>query len=125
MGYVYFGLRACNMSLSTLHAEMEGLLWTGSCMKDMRITSIRFETDCSDLVDMTTNPEDWPTFATGIEVVQRLHEGFRGCEPISYSSEYEWSGGCISKRNKNQRLYFLSYRSDPTRRRCSSENQLV
>nr|VDD50060.1 unnamed protein product [Brassica oleracea] len=47
---------------------MEGLLWATSCMRDMRITSIRFETDCSDLVDMSTNPMDWPTFATEIEV---------------------------------------------------------
>lgn len=38
--------------------EMEGLLWTASCMRDRRIISIRFETDWSDLVDMTTNLED-------------------------------------------------------------------
>nr|VDD62188.1 unnamed protein product [Brassica oleracea] len=43
-------------------------------MRDMRITSIRFETDCSDLVDMTTNPMDWPTFAKEIEMYQRLQE---------------------------------------------------
>ncbi|KAF3537489.1 hypothetical protein F2Q69_00018556 [Brassica cretica] len=41
-----------------LHDEMECLLWTASCMRDTRITSIRFETDWSDLVDMTTNSED-------------------------------------------------------------------
>ncbi|KAL0897809.1 hypothetical protein Bca101_081770 [Brassica carinata] len=45
-------------------------------MKDRRITSIRFETDCSDLVDMTANPEDWPTFATEIVMLQRLQEDF-------------------------------------------------
>ena len=50
--------------------------------RDMRITSIRFETNCSDLVDMTTNPVDWPTFATEIEVFQRLHDDF---EDVSLS----------------------------------------
>ena len=60
MGYVYFGLQAYIRSLSALHAEMEGLLWTTSCMRDMRITSVRFESDYSDLVDMTINPVDWP-----------------------------------------------------------------
>ncbi|XP_056860054.1 uncharacterized protein LOC108829850 [Raphanus sativus] len=30
-GIEYFGLRACNRSLSALHAEMEGLLWAASC----------------------------------------------------------------------------------------------
>nr|VDD60981.1 unnamed protein product [Brassica oleracea] len=82
MGSEFFGLQTCNRSFSALHAEMEGLLWTVSCMRDMRITSIRFETDCSDLVDMTTNPVDWPTFATEIEVFQRLQEDF---EDVSMS----------------------------------------
>ncbi|KAL0686765.1 hypothetical protein Bca4012_086442 [Brassica carinata] len=33
-------------------------------------------TDCSDLVDMITNPMDWPAFATEIEVFHRLPEDF-------------------------------------------------
>ena len=45
-------------------------------MKDKGITAVRFETDCMDLVDMITNPMDWPAFATEIEVFQRLHEDF-------------------------------------------------
>ena len=45
-------------------------------MRDMRIASIWFEMDCSDLVDMTTNLVDWPTIATEIKVFQRLHEEF-------------------------------------------------
>ena len=76
MGSEYFGLRACSKSLSALHAKMECLLWTTSCMRDKRITSIRFETDCLDLVDMTNNLMEWPTFATEIEMYQRLREDF-------------------------------------------------
>ena len=76
MGVEYFGLRACNRNLSALHAEMEELLWAAACMRDRRITSVRFETDCSDLVDMTTNPMDWPAFATEIEEFQRLQDDF-------------------------------------------------
>ena len=64
MGSEYFGLQTCIRSLSALHAEMEGLLIEASYMRDTRITTIRFETDYSDLVDMTTNPVDWPIFAT-------------------------------------------------------------
>ena len=76
MGSEYFGLRVCNKSLSAFHAEMECLLWAASCIRDIRTTSIRFETDCSDLVDMTTNPMDWPAFAAGIEEFQRLQDDF-------------------------------------------------
>ena len=59
-----------------MHAEIQGLLWAVSCMRDKRITSIRFETDCSNLVDMTTNPMDWPAFTLEIEVFQRLQDDF-------------------------------------------------
>ena len=76
MGLEYFGLRVCNRSLSALHAEIEGLLWAASCTRDIKITSVRFEMDCSDVVDMTTNPMDWPAFATEIEVFQKLHDDF-------------------------------------------------
>ena len=77
MGLELFGLRACQRSLSALHAEIEGFLWAASCMRDMRITSVRFETDCLDLVDMITNPMEWPAFTTEIEAFQRIHEGFK------------------------------------------------
>lgn len=43
-------------------------------MRDMGTTSICFDTDCFDLVDMNTNPMDLPTFATEIKILQRLHE---------------------------------------------------
>ena len=106
MGSEHFGLQACNRSLSALHAEMEGLLWATSCTRDMRITSIWFETDCSDLVDMTTNPMDWPTFATEIEVFQRLHEDF---EDVSLS-HIPWSrngrGDTLAKEARSKRYIF-------------------
>ena len=64
IGFEYFGIHACSRSLSALNPEIESLLWAASCMRDMRITSIRFETDCSDLIDMTRNP----TFTTKIKM---------------------------------------------------------
>ena len=76
MSTEFFGLKACNRNLSTLHAEMKGLLWAVSCMRDMRIRSIFFEMECSDLVDMTTKPMDLPTFASETEAFQRLREDF-------------------------------------------------
>ena len=76
MSLEYFGLRTYNISFSSLHAEIKELLWTASCMKNRRITSVRFETDCSDLVDMTTNPMDWLAFVTEIDVSQRLQDDF-------------------------------------------------
>ena len=44
--------------------------------EDRRITSVRFVTNCSDLVDMTTNLIERPAFSTEIEGFQRLHDDF-------------------------------------------------
>ncbi|KAF8077119.1 hypothetical protein N665_1061s0020 [Sinapis alba] len=71
-----FGMRACHQCLSALHAEMEGLIWATACIRNMRITSVKFETDCSDLVEMITEPTLWPAFASEIEIFQRLKEDF-------------------------------------------------
>lgn len=49
---------------TSLYAEMESLHWVAFSMKDMRITSIRFEMDGSDLMDTIFNPMDWPAFAS-------------------------------------------------------------
>ncbi|KAL0690971.1 hypothetical protein Bca4012_090650 [Brassica carinata] len=89
MGLEYFGLRACYRSLSALHAEMEGLLWAASCMRDKRITLVQFDMDCSDIVDMTINPMEGPSFTTEIDVFQRLQKDFE-------DAESEWPGKHIS-----------------------------
>ena len=104
----FFGLRACGRSLSALHADMEGLLRATSCMRDMRTTSICFETDCSDLVDMTTNPMDWPTFATEIEILQRLQEDFEDVSLIHIPRNMNGRADALAKE-AGTRGYMFSH----------------
>ena len=76
-------------------------------MRDMRITSVRFETNCSDLVDMTTNPADWPTFMTKIEMFRSLHEDF---EDVNLS-HIPWSrngrADALAKEGKTRGYIFF------------------
>ncbi|XP_013633487.1 PREDICTED: uncharacterized protein LOC106339249 [Brassica oleracea var. oleracea] len=58
MGIERFGLQGCRKSLSALHAEMEGLIWAMSCLRELHCTAVQMETDRSDLVDMIANPTD-------------------------------------------------------------------
>lgn len=104
-----FGLRACQRSLSALHAEMDGLLWAAACMRDMRITSVRFETDCSDLVEMITNPAEWPAFATEIEVFQRIQEGFENVSLSHISRSRNGRADALAKNARN-RGYMFTHR---------------
>ena len=75
----------------------------------MRISSIRFETDCSDLVDMTTNPMEWPTYATEIEMLQRLQEDF---EDVSLAHIYRSKNGrpdALAKEVRRRGYIFFIY----------------
>ncbi|KAL0857500.1 hypothetical protein Bca101_062654 [Brassica carinata] len=78
MGVERFGLQRCRKSLSALHAEMEGLIWAISCLRELQCTVIHMETDCSDLVEMLDNPADWPAFASELVSFRLLKDGFSG-----------------------------------------------
>ena len=70
------GARNVRASLSPLHAEMEALLWAMECMKNLRQFQVTFATDCSQLVKMVSEPEEWPAFASYLEDINSLKEGF-------------------------------------------------
>ena len=52
-------VRAC---LSPLHTEFEALIWAMECMKNLRQFRVTFVTDCSQVVKMVSEPEEWPAF---------------------------------------------------------------
>ncbi|KAF3590113.1 hypothetical protein F2Q69_00028654 [Brassica cretica] len=75
-------------------------------MRNTRITSIWFETDCSDLVDMTINPVDWPTFAAEIEVFQRLHEDFEDVNLSHIPRSRNDREDALAKEERNKEYIF-------------------
>jgi len=52
------GARNVRASLSPFHAEMELLLWTMECMRNLRQYQVTFATNCSQLVKMVSEPEE-------------------------------------------------------------------
>ena len=50
--------RNTRASLSPLHSEVEALIWTMECMKNLRQYHVTFATDCSQLVKMVSEPEE-------------------------------------------------------------------
>ena len=67
------GARNVRASLSPLHAEFEALIWAMECMKNLRVT---FATDCSQLVKMVSEPEEWPAFESYLEDIKLLRRSF-------------------------------------------------
>ena len=52
------GTRNVRASLLPLHAEMEALIWTMNCMRNLHQFQVTFATDCSQLVNMVSEPEE-------------------------------------------------------------------
>jgi len=70
------GARNVRASISPLHAEMEALLWAMECMRNLRQFQVTFATDCSQLVKMVSEPDEWPAFANYLDDVKILKESF-------------------------------------------------
>ena len=66
-------VRAC---LSPLHSEMEALIWAMECMRNLRQFQVTFATDCSQLVKMVSEPEEWPAFESYLEDIKLLRRSF-------------------------------------------------
>ena len=66
-------VRAC---LSPLHAEIEALIWAMECIRNLRQFQVTFATDCYQLVKMVSKQKEWPSFASYLQDIAILKEGF-------------------------------------------------
>jgi len=69
---LHLGLKSACRSLSPLHAEFDSLLWTMGCMISIDDTSCTFASDCSDLIFIIDNQDEWPTFAAELASYRSL-----------------------------------------------------
>ncbi|KAG7585764.1 Ribonuclease H-like superfamily [Arabidopsis thaliana x Arabidopsis arenosa] len=63
-------------NLTSLHAQVESLIWAMRCMIGQHKREVTFLTDCSDLVKMVSSPQEWPAFTTYLETIQSDKEEF-------------------------------------------------
>ena len=70
------GARNTRACLSPLHAEMEALIWAMECMRNLHQFQVTFATDCSQLVKMVSEPEEWPAFESYLHDIKLLKTCF-------------------------------------------------
>ena len=60
------------------------LLWCNvtECMRNLHQFHVTFATDCSHLVKMISEPEEWPSFEIYLECIKILKTNFRNSENI-------------------------------------------
>ncbi|KAL9300295.1 putative ribonuclease H domain-containing protein [Arabidopsis thaliana] len=69
---IHLGLKSTRRNLSPLHAEFNSLLWAMECMISIGDTSGTFASDCSDLIAILDNQDDWLTFAAELASYRSL-----------------------------------------------------
>ena len=70
------GARNVRAYLSPLHSEVEALIWAIECMKNLRQFQVTFATDCSQLMKVVSEPEEWPAFKSYLEDIKLLRRSF-------------------------------------------------
>ena len=82
------GVRNVRACLSSLHSEVEALIWAMECMKKLRQFQVTFATDCSQLVKIVLEPEELPAFESYPEDIKLLRRSFHNSD-IIYVSRME------------------------------------
>ena len=76
------GARNVRTSLSPLHSEVGALIWAMECMRNLRQFQVTFATDCSQLVKIVSEPENWPAFDNYLEDIKLLKRSFLNSEIV-------------------------------------------
>ena len=106
------GARNVRVSLSPLHAEMEALLWAMECMRNLRQFQVTFATDCSQLVKMVSEPEEWPAFADYLEDIKNLKESFSRSDIIHVPRTLNTMADSLARKARMQPSYVVHMDAD-------------
>ena len=97
-------VRAC---LSPLHSELEALIWAMECMKNLRQFQVTFATDCSQLVKMVSEPEEWPVFEGYLEDIKLIRRSFLNSEIIHVSRMANLKADSLARSARKQPSFVI------------------
>ncbi|XP_056843165.1 uncharacterized protein LOC130495707 [Raphanus sativus] len=101
------GARNTRASLSPLHAEVEALIWALECMRNLRQRQVTFATDCSQLVKMVLEPEEWPAFAPYLQEIKKLQESFHNSQIIHVPRTENSRADCLARGVRQQSSFVV------------------
>lgn len=106
------GARNTRASLSPLHAEIEALIWSMECMRNLRQYNVTFATDCSQLVKMVSEPDEWPAFANYLEDIRSLRSSFNTTEIIHVPRTNNKKADSLVRSARKQSSYVVHMDAD-------------
>ena len=101
------GARNSRACISPLHAEMEALIWAMECMRNVHQFQISFAMDCSQLVKMVSEPEEWPVFESYMHDIKLLKTCFTSSEIINVLRTENQKADSLTRCAKKQSSFVV------------------
>ncbi|XP_010474028.1 PREDICTED: uncharacterized protein LOC104753477 [Camelina sativa] len=73
---ILLGEWSVRRGLTSLHAELQALIWAMESLLAAGVACQAFETDCAELVAMVQAPDDWPAFSILLEDFSQLRTSY-------------------------------------------------
>ncbi|CAA7014604.1 unnamed protein product [Microthlaspi erraticum] len=102
-----YGATASYHTLSPLHAEFSALLWTMKSVLSLGIHSMRFETDCMQLVKLLDEEDKWPSIAQELDEFNLISLSFVSCSIVFIPRSLNVRADCISKAARARGSLFI------------------
>ena len=97
-----FGAQGESAAASPLHAEAEGLIWAMQELLKSRITEVRFESDCEQLVKLLQQEEDLPALASELDEIKALSSEFEDFSIVYISRSLNVRADCLTKGGRTR-----------------------
>ncbi|XP_056860083.1 uncharacterized protein LOC130508541 [Raphanus sativus] len=107
------GARNVRASLSPFHSEVEALIWAMECMRNLHQFRVTFATDCSQLVKMVSEPEEWPAFAAYLEDIKTLQNNFHSSDIIYVSRTHNRKADGLARGARTQASFVVHMDEKP------------
>lgn len=91
-----------------IYAELHTLLWAMNAIRQLGLTSIGFESDCLQLVQLIEEEEDWPSLTTELEEFYFLRSTFISFSLTFIPRNFNVRTDALSKEAR-ARGYFFSH----------------
>lgn len=101
------GQKCCARAQSPLHAEAESLRWALEQLRDRGFYSVRFESDCQQLVNIIQKDEEWPSMAQELEDIKSASVPFRKLNLSYISRSLNIRADSLAKRGRSRALHSM------------------
>ena len=81
--------------------------WTIECMKNLRQFQVTFATDCSHLMKMVSEPEEWPAFEGYLKDIKFLHGSFLNSNIVHVPRTENQQADCLARSARKQPCFVI------------------